>query len=424
MINRRVFSTVSGLLLVLCTPAFVQGRTFRVSTTPGSVDPDTCGDTWATACSLDCAVTKASAGDSIWVKAGTYYRGDEDVGPVKLNWGVKLIGGFDDNASLASQSNPDLNLTILHGGRSAAEPAPWGRVVEASGCDDPYDPANYPLLRGFRIANGYCAQQMEFEAGGGGMLLDNSCARIVQCEFVNNLATWAGAGVSIKGEEGAPWFINCTFWDNGSETPNTDFDVDVTPLAGGAVIVWSGAPTFVNCLFYNNLAGEAGAIYCDPSASFTLENCTFVKNKAKISFAGAISDEGGGGSARNCIFWDNTVPPGRTGSQIGSDPGHPTVVTYSDVQGGWPGSMNIDADPLFVNATNNNYRLGTNSPCIDKGRSFSPGLPEDHGDLNWNENLTEATPLDLDLLTRRVNIKVDLGPYERPAGPPGTQYEP
>ena len=38
-------------------------------------------------------------------------------------------------------------------------------------------------------------------------------------------------------------------------------------------------------------------------------------------------------------------------------------VTYSNVDGGWPGAGNIDTDPLFTH----DYHLQPESPCIDTG---------------------------------------------------------
>jgi hypothetical protein len=66
-----------------------------------------------------------------------------------------------------------------------------------------------------------------------------------------------------------------------------------------------------------------------------------------------------------------------------------TVVTYSDVKGGWPGLGNIDSDPCFADPCNGDYHLksqagrwdanseswvadGVSSPCIDAG---NPGCP-------------------------------------------------
>ena len=37
-------------------------------------------------------------------------------------------------------------------------------------------------------------------------------------------------------------------------------------------------------------------------------------------------------------------------------------ITYSDIEGAWPDSGNIDADPEFVDPANDDYHLRTDSP--------------------------------------------------------------
>jgi hypothetical protein len=65
------------------------------------------------------------------------------------------------------------------------------------------------------------------------------------------------------------------------------------------------------------------------------------------------------------------------------------TVTYSDIQGGYPGVGNIDADPLFVDAAGGDLRLSTGSPCIDAANG--PWAPE--FDLDGNPRVDDtATP--------------------------------
>ena len=73
----------------------------------------------------------------------------------------------------------------------------------------------------------------------------------------------------------------------------------------------------------------------------------------------------------NCILWGDTHP------EIVNLEGSTAFVTYSDVEGGYtyPGTGNINADPLFVDSGIGNFRLGPGSPCIDAGTNDAPYLP-------------------------------------------------
>jgi hypothetical protein len=73
------------------------------------------------------------------------------------------------------------------------------------------------------------------------------------------------------------------------------------------------------------------------------------------------------GLVRSSIVWQN-VPDAI------ADPQAVTSVVYSDVQGGFTGAGNIDADPRFCDAIARDFHLRPNSPCIDTG---DPTLPPD-----------------------------------------------
>jgi len=49
------------------------------------------------------------------------------------------------------------------------------------------------------------------------------------------------------------------------------------------------------------------------------------------------------------------------------------LASYCDVEGGFPGSGNINVDPLFVDSSKVDFRLTCGSPCVDVGTN-SPGL--------------------------------------------------
>ncbi|HNW15440.1 MAG TPA: choice-of-anchor Q domain-containing protein, partial [bacterium] len=72
-----------------------------------------------------------------------------------------------------------------------------------------------------------------------------------------------------------------------------------------------------------------------------------------------------------------------------------TNVTYSLFQGGYSGTGNINADPLFVDRAANDYHLGAGSECIDKAGTAA-----------------ENPVIDLDGKTRPDGSGFDMGCYE------------
>jgi hypothetical protein len=60
----------------------------------------------------------------------------------------------------------------------------------------------------------------------------------------------------------------------------------------------------------------------------------------------------------NCIFWEN-MP-----EQIVGD----VLVSHSDVQGGWAGRGNFDADPLFVDPDHGDFHLKSETSHWDSSR--------------------------------------------------------
>jgi hypothetical protein len=96
------------------------------------------------------------------------------------------------------------------------------------------------------------------------------------------------------------------------------------------------------------------------------------------------------------------------------------TVEYTNVQGGWPGDGNVDADPRFTNpqgidgvagTEDDNLRLRWDSPCIDAGDNSAvpPGVTTD---LDGKPRFIDDpdTP-DTGLGTPPI---VDMGAYEFP----------
>ena len=70
----------------------------------------------------------------------------------------------------------------------------------------------------------------------------------------------------------------------------------------------------------------------------------------------------------NSIFW------GDSPDEIADSISEPTI-TYSDIQGGYDGTGNINADPLFVDP-GSDYHLSPDSLCIDAGTNNALNLPD------------------------------------------------
>jgi len=78
----------------------------------------------------------------------------------------------------------------------------------------------------------------------------------------------------------------------------------------------------------------------------------------------------------SCTVYDNST-------QIGTGSGQPlSNVTYSCVESGYAGTGNISSDPLFVDASNGDYRVTWDSECVDAGKLNS--TEEDETDIDGN----------------------------------------
>lgn len=222
-------------------------------------------------------------------------------------------------------------------------------------------------------------------AGGGGAIYTVGNLVINDCVFIDNAASSTGGAIACT--MSSPKSSNCVFLNNWAE------------YYGGAVYTGHTPtnPKFVNCLFSGNSCRLMGGAIANDYGSPVLVNCTLAGNHAGSS-GGAI--DGGSTTATNCIIWGNSAPDS---PNLASG-----TLTNCCVQGGWYGTGNIDADPLFIDADgldnivgteDDNLHLQAGSPCLNAGlNGVTGGLP--------------AT--DLDGAARIQNGTVDIGVYEGP----------
>ncbi|HTE05157.1 MAG TPA: right-handed parallel beta-helix repeat-containing protein, partial [Planctomycetota bacterium] len=204
-------------------------------------------------------------------------------------------------------------------------------------------------------------------AQGGGLRGDT--IRAVDSLLAGNVARRGGGAAFVGAIEG------CTF--RGNEAT----------VEGGAYYAiqfdeFSGAYLVKDTAFLGNTAPRAGGVlYPDPgftlSPSHLFVGCTFAGNQddgGGIGLEAHITAVAAGSalSIDHCTFVDDALTASDkvfVTNSILRGAGTPFVdckgltVSFSDVQGGWPGTGNIDADPLFVDAAHQVFALLPGSPC-------------------------------------------------------------
>ena len=134
-----------------------------------------------------------------------------------------------------------------------------------------------------------------------------------------------------------------------------------------------------------------------------MTNCTFVGNRAiGLRGGGIFNDAGAGARLANCVLWNNRDVEGvDETAQIHPADGS-SLVNYTCVEGldefNSLGTGNIGDDPLFVDATDDDFRLASGSPCIDAADNSA--VPSDLTDLDDDSDLSEVVPFDLNDGTR------------------------
>lgn len=314
----------------------------------GSTCTRNCGGSWATAYDeIQDAIVNVSAQNppEIWVAAGTYSSITFDASKN----GIRTLGGFDGTETMSTQRDPATNVCRIDAGGS-------GRAVVSTGTDAT------TRLSGFTITGG----NLSSYDYGAGMYLRRSSLRVSDCIITGNRGTGAiGGGVAVRG--GSPEFTNCRFVGNARTLACAGADIRLASVR------------FVNCLFVGNQAQQGGAVCHSSTDEATFINCTFANNKSTVGRGGALFDTGGSAVLRNCIMWGNSsVVPG-TDVSVSVVEGTKTSITDSVVQGGFPGTGNLDATPLFVRHPNDGgdgWGDDPSTPGVDEGAN------DDFGDLN------------------------------------------
>jgi parallel beta-helix repeat protein len=229
-----------------------------------------------------------------------------------------------------------------------------------------------PIINGNTITNNL-AGYYGSAAGGGIAVFGNSDPEITFNEITSNSVNPTGVFTVNNGKGGGIYYSGGS---DGLISNNYIFNniADTEPQTrtyGGGLGIQNASPRLENNVIANNQAqgNDGGGIYFYSSHS-TLVNNTIVNNQAG-DFGGAIYAEIADLTIINSILYFNQDS---AGTEIYLDNFASVVVSYSDIQGFWPGEGNLDVDPLFRDVLTGDYHLQAqmcgdqfDSPVIDAG---------------------------------------------------------
>ena len=184
--------------------------------------------------------------------------------------------------------------------------------------------------------------------------------------------------------------------------------------SGGGIYNASGALKLANVIVSGNPAASGGGIY-NRSGALTLTNSTVSGNSASDG-GGGVLNWSGTLTLANTVVALNDAPSGTDidgtftnhSSLVGANPIF--VRNASDGGDGWGDDPSTPAVDESANDDYGDLRLRPSSPAVDAGDNAL--LPVDEFDLDGDEDLAEALPMDLARHQRIQGPRVDIGAYE------------
>lgn len=162
-------------------------------------------------------------------------------------------------------------------------------------------------------------------------------------------------------------------------------------LEGGGIFCLRASPTIAYCVIAGNEAQEGGGGIYIYGSNPHLNNVTIVSNHSQRGGGGIHLRNAANAALNNSILYHNEP----NAVEVSADRDQCFIyLRYSIVEGDSDGFVlngngffnmvegNIDANPLFVDPENGDYRLSENSPCIDAGEEgLDPDIDGSPGDI-------------------------------------------
>ncbi|OQA29722.1 MAG: hypothetical protein BWY59_00124 [Verrucomicrobia bacterium ADurb.Bin345] len=211
------------------------------------------------------------------------------------------------------------------------------------------------------------------ERSGGGVRSLNGAVK--RCRIYDNSAR-AGGGIAVDdlvGQHSQPPSLveNCSVYGN-----HVYEDISY-PNAGAGIALINGFSTTVNCRVWANIAHGAasgGGAFVRSWAS--LINCTLVDNEAEADGGGVYSPSSAALLYNNIIYHNRSA----AGSSNYLFSGVPILSNNCAAPLMAADGSHIEADPLLADMDSLDFRLSSDSPCIDAGTDY-PTATEDYAGL-------------------------------------------
>lgn len=263
-----------------------------------------------------------------------------------------------------------------------------------------------------------------------------TAASVVDVDIGDTALPWITGNVTIHGNgavieraAGSPAFRLLAVDLGGTLGLDTVRVIGGEGPVGGGVLVFGTARIFNSTVSGNSASGYGAGVLGDVDSTLHLVNCVIAGNDVSgadgqgagvwafgtttivnSTIAGNDADVGSGLYSAGTTTVANSILWGNGGADIVQDGGSLTV-SSSIVEGGWPGTGNLDEDPLFVSA-GLDYHLQPASPAIEAGDDAA--IAADLLDLDDDGNTAEAVPYDVDGDARLAGGDVDMGADEAP----------
>lgn len=455
---------IAVLILLSCISSlFAQGsKTYHV--TAEATDGGD-GSSWENAITLTEALSRAKAGDEIWVKGyeditGHIYKAPK--GGFVLPSGVAMYGGFagDENnknnlptgrhkyqmkyqtalvGDIDTNDKASQQLIIYPENTTRTDNAIHVLTLQMGVTKDNTNDGSKPtIVSGFLIAAGNAKGDNSTSDGrGGGIYVvnnsnDNNAGsryfRISQCNFANNYGMRGGAiyvDKSCTNQQSAISY--CSIFNNVAGKRGTSEN------EGGGMWI-DGTATVYNCNINNNTNGGIRL-----SNTSKIVNCSVIANTvsaADLTTDGA-SNSNGGGAVYNTVLWHSTALSKQDSRPAFYSCAFPEVeVTHTDTNTDangnvWISNQNHGTEPApwfkqsavtqgydFSFSSNLKQLYSTAFTFEETSALLNKGKLEYYTNLVVNANL-ETTSTDIMGRTRYQTSTIDIGAYEYARMKPG-----